>query len=359
MAGSSTPRRSEVQETARLKPAPPAGMGREPETPFDPAEALELFRVMSTIRAVELEIERLHRLGEMSGSFHSSLGQEACAAGVCAVLRRSDLATSTHRGHHHAIAKGVPPEAVFAELYGRVGGASGGRGGSMHIHHRASGFLGTSAIVGGGLPWAAGAGWARRVQGRDDISVGFTGDGAFAQGVFHEVLRLSQFWHAPCLFVCENNGFAHSMPSRQLFGEPGVIAEMVASTGMLSRLVDGRDVLEVRSVAEELIAQVRGGRPAFLECMVFRVRAHSVSDAEYRYRPRGSGEEWLNANDPIARLRQRLEPELADETAAIDSAVQKSVGAAREAAAAQAAQDPAAAFTEVYATKGLEYDGAT
>lgn len=311
---------------------------------------LELFRTMTLIRAVELEIERLHRLGEMSGSFHSSLGQEASAAGVCSLLRPTDIATSTHRGHHHAIAKGVPPEALFAELFGHSGGTSGGRGGSMHIHHRPSGFLGTNAIVGGGLPWAAGASWARRRKGGDDIGVAFTGDGAVAQGVFHEVLRLSQFWSAPCLFVCENNGFAHSMSSAGVFGPPGAIADMVAATGMLSRLADGRDVMAVRAVAAELVSEVRAGRPAFLECTVFRVKAHSVSDAEYRYRPKGSGEDWLAANDPIVRLRERLEPELSAELDAIELDVQETVGAARSAAAAQAPPDPAAAFSNVYAT---------
>jgi TPP-dependent pyruvate/acetoin dehydrogenase alpha subunit len=333
-----------------------AELGEIPTT-FDPAEALDLLRVMITIRAVELEIERLHRLGQMSGSFHSSLGQEAAAAGVCAALRSTDMVTSTHRGHHHAIAKGVPPAAVFAELYGHTGGASGGRGGSMHIHHAESGFLGTTAIVAGGVAWAAGAAWARRRQGRDDISVAFSGDGAFAQGAFHETLRLAQFWSSPCLFVCENNGLAHSMPSERLFGGPGAIAEIVGATGMLSVLVDGRDAVQVRGVAEALVSEVRTGRPAFLECTVFRVRAHSVSDAEYRYRPKGSGEEWMSANDPVARLRERLEPEYAAQAAAIETEVQNAIGLARETAAAQAMPDPDAAFTNVYATSGLSYRG--
>jgi TPP-dependent pyruvate/acetoin dehydrogenase alpha subunit len=325
----------------------------------DSSLALELFRVMTLIRAVELEIERLHRLGEMSGSFHSSLGQEAAAAGVCSLLRATDIATSTHRGHHHALAKGVPPEALFAELYGRVGGTSGGRGGSMHIHHRPSGFLGTSAIVGGGLAWAAGAAWARRRRGADDIAVAFTGDGAAAQGAFHEALRLSQFWNAPCLFVCENNGFAHSMSSARLFGPPGSIAELAASSGMPARLVDGRDVMEVRAMAEDLVGYVRAGRPAFLECTVYRVKAHSVSDAEYLYRPKGSGEDWLVANDPIVRLRESLEPERQGDLDAIEAEIQDAVGAARAAAAAQAPPEPSAAFANLYATSDLNLDAAT
>lgn len=337
--------------------------GRWPEASAageeNPSLALGLFRTMSLIRAFELEVERLHRLGEMSGSFHSSLGQEAPAAGVCSILRSTDIATSTHRGHHHAIAKGVPLQALFAELYGHSGGTSGGRGGSMHVHHRESGFLGTNAIVGGGLAWGAGASWARRRRGGDDIAVAFTGDGAVAQGAFHETIRLSQYWSAPCLFVCENNGFAHSMSSANLFGEPGAIADLVAATGMLSRVVDGRDVLAVHEVAEELIGLVREGRPAFLECTVYRVKAHSVSDAEYRYRPKGSGEDWLAANDPIARVRQRLEPEFAAELGTIDRDVQDIIGDAKGAAAAQPPADPATAFTNVYATAEFNPDAAT
>lgn len=324
------------------------------EAEADPALVLELYRTMTLIRAVELEIERLHRVGEMSGSFHSSLGQEAAAAGVCSLLQPSDIVTSTHRGHHHAIAKGVPLEALFAELYGHSGGTSGGRGGSMHLHHRASGFLGTNAIVGGGLAWAAGAAWARRRRGGDDIAVAFTGDGAVAQGAFHEIIRLAQYWSAPCLFVCENNGFAHSMSSSTLFGPPGAIAELVSATGMPARLVDGRNVLAVRQVAEELVTHVRAGRPAFIECTVYRVKAHSVSDAEYRYRPKGSGEDWLAANDPIARLRQALEHDRANELDAIELEVQEAVGAARAAAASQSPPDQASAFSNVYATAELD-----
>ena len=187
----------------------------------DPREPLELYRRMRLVRAVETEIESLHRHGRMSGSFHSSIGQEGCAVGVCAALRQTDIVTSTHRGHGHALAKGVPVGAILAELLGRSAGVSGGRGGSMHLHHRPSGFYGENAIVGGGLPWAAGAAWARRRRGGDDVAVAFIGDGAFAQGVTHETLLLARHWNSPCIVVCENNGLAHSMPAERLFGEYG------------------------------------------------------------------------------------------------------------------------------------------
>jgi TPP-dependent pyruvate/acetoin dehydrogenase alpha subunit len=262
----------------------------KPEPAATREHVLSLYRDMKLVRAVELAIESLHRRGKMSGSFHSSMGQEACAVGVCSALEPEDMVTSTHRGHGHAVAKGVPIEGIFAELHGRESGVSGGRGGSMHLHHRERGFLGENAIVGGGLPWAAGAAWARQRLGKKGIAVAFTGDGGAAEGVFHEVLLLSRFWGSPCLIVCENNGLAHSMPSDKLWGEPGSIARMVAATGVESRVVDGRDELAVRDAAEELLDHVRGGHPAFMECAVFRVRPHSIADPDYRYRPKNAGD---------------------------------------------------------------------
>jgi TPP-dependent pyruvate/acetoin dehydrogenase alpha subunit len=265
------------------------------------------------------------------------------------------MVTSTHRGHGHAIAKGVPIMEIFGELLNRAGGTSGGRGGSMHLHHRKSGFLGENAIVAGGLPWAAGAAWARRRLGGDEIAVAFTGDGAAAQGVFHETLRLSQFWNSPCMFVCENNGLAHSMSTDEVFGQAGTITKMVAATGMLSRFVDGRDVLAVRSASEVLVSEVRKGRPAFLECAVFRVRAHSLSDPEYRYRAKDSGTRWLESNDPIVRLREKLGP---SDLARIDAEVDQQVAEARAEAQAMEPALPASALNVVYATPGLGANGA-
>lgn len=316
--------------------------------------ALEMYRTMRLIREVELAIELMHKRGRMTGSFHSSMGQEACAAGVCAALEPEDMVTSTHRGHGHAVAKGVPIVGIFAELLGRVTGVSGGRGGSMHLHHRASGFLGESAIVGGGLPWAAGAAWARKRLGKPGVAVAFTGDGGVAEGVFHEVLLLARFWKSPCLIVCENNGLAHSMPSDRLFGDAGAITDMVAATGVRARLVDGRDALGVKAATDEMLETVRAGEPAFLECAVFRVRPHSIADPDYRYRAKGAGDEWLRTNDPIVNLAQALEPVASDQVKAIDDEVTSSVGAALE-EAEQAAQTPAAhARVNIYATEELE-----
>lgn len=322
------------------------------------ALALALYRGMRMVREVELTIENMHKLGRMSGSFHSSLGQEACAVGVCSVLRQSDLVTSTHRGHGHAIAKGVPIRAIFAELLGRESGVSGGRGGSMHLHHRKIGFYGETAIVGGGLPWAAGAGWARRRKGRDDVAVAFMGDGAFAQGVTHETLLLARHWSSPCLIVCENNCFAHSMSSLELFGEYGALADRVAATGITAGYVDGRDVVAVAREADALVTDIRrSGQPAFLECGVYRVRPHSVSDADYRYRARDAGTDWLASNDPIARLRSNLGRGLASELDRVDIEVRELVSSAFAEAESDTPTLAEAARSNVYSTPGLDPDG--
>jgi TPP-dependent pyruvate/acetoin dehydrogenase alpha subunit len=323
-----------------------------PVPPEKAPEALELYRKMLLVRAVELGIESMHKRGRMSGSFHSSMGQEACAVGVCAALELHDMVTSTHRGHGHAVAKGVPIGGIFAELFGRTTGVSGGRGGSMHLHHKESGFLGENAIVGGGLPWAAGAAWARKRLGKPGVAVAFTGDGGAAEGVFHEVLLLSRFWGSPCLIVCENNGLAHSMPADRLWGEAGSIARMVEATGVESRAVDGRDVRAVHAAAQELLVHVRAGQPAFMECIVFRVRPHSLSDPDYRYRPSDAGAEWMKTNDPIENLRRALGSN--GDVERIDAEVAAEVEAALAAAEA-AEQTPASnALANRYATPDLE-----
>ena len=274
--------------------------------------------------------------------------------GVCAALRPTDIVTSTHRGHGHAVAKGVPIAAIFAELFGRISGVSGGRGGSMHLHHRESGFYGQNAIVGGGIPWAAGAAWARRRRGGDDVAVAFIGDGAFAQGATHETLLLARHWGTPCIVVCENNGLAHSMSAEKLFGDYGNLASIVAATGMESRYVDGRDVLAVVEVMNTLVERARvEGQAAFLECGVYRVKPHSLSDPDYRYRERGAGEAWLTLNDPIVLLRSKLETDHREELDAIDSDVETLVHDAVAAAEAAPPTPAHAAMANVYATPEL------
>ena len=290
---------------------------------------LHLYRLMRLIRDFENRVEQLHIGGRLRGSFHSSVGQESSAAGVCAVLKPEDVVTTTHRGHGHALAKGVPSRLIMAELFGKATGTSGGRGGSMHLHHKPSGFLGQNAIVGGGMPWAAGAAWARRQMGFEQaIGVSFTGDGAFGQGVFYETIRLAVLWSSPCLFVCENNELAHSMPTSVIAGEPGSIAAAVSGLGIQAAYVDGRDPVDVLDAAGKMVEVARSGRPVFLECRVFRVRPHSLSDPDYRYRERDAGEQWLKMSDPLRLLRNGLTPKLQSELDEIDAAITSEIDSA-------------------------------
>jgi TPP-dependent pyruvate/acetoin dehydrogenase alpha subunit len=310
----------------------------------------QLFALMLLIRDVEAAIERTHRTAKITGSFHSSLGQESVAAGVSLALRDDDIVTSNHRGHGHAVGKGVTAEKVIAEMFRRTNGSSGGRGGSMHIHDRGVGFYGETAIVGGGLGWAAGAAWARRRRGEDSIAVTYAGDGAFANGVFAEAIRVSDFWDSPCLFVCENNGWAHSMPSERMFGPAGSIARVVEAMNVRSDFIDGRDAVEVYEKARELVDYVRSGRTAFLEVAVYRVKPHSVNDADYRYRPKHEGSEWLSEFDPIESVRPRVSPSRQQQ---IIAAVEAVVAEALDAASAGSAPDAEDALRGIYATEGL------
>jgi TPP-dependent pyruvate/acetoin dehydrogenase alpha subunit len=325
-----------------------------PESETLPTREEQLFALMLLIREVEASIERSHRTGRISGSFHSSLGQESCAAGVCLALRSDDIVTSNHRGHGHAIAKGVSPESVIAEMFRRTNGASGGRGGSMHIHDRAVGFYGETAIVAGGLSWAAGAAWGRRRLGQDSMAVAFAGDGAFANGAYAESIRVANFWQSPCLFVCENNGWAHSMESDRVFRGPGAIARIVEAMDVRADWVDGRDPVKVNAVAEELIGYVREGHTALLEVDVYRVKAHSVNDADYRYRPKDAGVEWLKENDPVEAVRPAVSKE---SQARIESAVEEAVSFALRAALEGDEPPPEDALRGVYSSRELSWHG--
>ena len=179
------------------------------------------------------------------------------------------------------------------------------------------------------MPWAAGAAWAKRRMGSEQaIGVSFTGDGAFGQGVFYETIRLAALWSSPCLFVCENNELAHSMPSSVIAGEPGSIAAAVSGLGIEATYVDGRDPVDVLDSTEKMVEIARSGQPVFLECRVFRVRPHSLSDPDYRYRERDAGEQWLKVSDPLRLLRDRLAHELQSELAEIDAEIASEIDSA-------------------------------
>src|SRR5438270_8113922 len=201
-------------------------------------QLLSLYRQMVLIRRCEEQLARAHQRGLIHGACHTYVGQEAVAVGVCAHLGREDVVFSTHRGHGHALAKGVPPQQLFAELFGRATGCSQGRGGSMHLFAPEVGLMGTSGIVGPCILQAAGAGYSFKLLGVDRVGVAFFGDGAVNNGAFHEGLNLAAIWKLPVLFVCENNQYATEVPFRYAAGNPSV-ANRGAAYGMPGVAVDG------------------------------------------------------------------------------------------------------------------------
>lgn len=267
-------------------------------------DALALYRTMVRIRRFEERVEQLFLAGKLPGFVHLSIGQEAVPAGVCAHLRSDDYVTSTHRGHGHAIAKGVDVGAMMAELYGKRTGSCRGKGGSMHIFDYGLGMLGANGIVGAGIPIAAGAALAVRLLGQDRVAVAFLGDGAVSRGPFHETLNLAGLWKLPVVFVVEQNAFASTTRYEEAHAFPSV-AGFAWGYGLDAQLVDGNDVEAVYEAAGELVARARDGRgPGLLEAVTYRLRGHYVGDPQ-QYRTREEVQA-AQARDPIRRCRAVL-----------------------------------------------------
>jgi 2-oxoisovalerate dehydrogenase E1 component len=266
---------------------------------------VSLYRTMLSIRRCEEELVRAHGMGLIPGPCHTYIGEEAVASGVCSVLRPDDAVFSTHRGHGHAVAKGVPPAEVIAELFGRATGCSGGRGGSMHLFKPEVGLLGTSGIVGPCILQAAGAAYAFKLLRTDRVAVAFFGDGASQNGAFHEGLNQAAIWDLPALFVCENNLFATEVPLSAATRNPD-IASRAAAYGMPGIAVDGNDVLAVHAAARTAAERARAGKgPTLIECRTYRTRAHAEGMRDDGYRTREEVERW-KARDPIALLRGKI-----------------------------------------------------
>ena len=286
---------------------------------------LSLYREMLLIRRTEEQLARAYQGGSIPGACHTYVGQEAVAVGVCAHLRGDDVVFSTHRGHGHALAKGVPPREVAAELFGRATGCSRGRGGSMHLFSPEVGLMGTTGIVGPNILQATGAGYSFRLLKSDRVSVGFFGDGAVNNGAFHEGLNLAAIWDLPVIYVCENNLYATEVPFAYATRNTDV-AERARTYGMPGVAVDGNDVLAIHEAAGEAVRRARAGRgPTLLECRTYRTRPHAEGMRDAGYRTQDEVDEW-KTRDPIASLGVRL---LANGTASEDelSAVEEEVKA--------------------------------
>jgi TPP-dependent pyruvate/acetoin dehydrogenase alpha subunit len=271
----------------------------------DPATAIELFARMALIREFETRVNRLFLQGRIPGTIHLSLGQEACAVGATAALRRDDWITITHRGHGQALAKGVSPRAMMAELFARETGCCRGRGGSLHVGDVSVGALPAIAIVGASVPIAAGLAFAFRERGEDRVALCFLGDGAMTEGDTHEGLNLAALWQLPVVYVCENNLYSVSTPvERQM--RMTRLSDRAAAYGMTAGRVDGNDVVAVRAATLEAVQRARaGGGPSFVECLTYRQGGHKRDDPG-TYRPRDEVEQWLR-RDPLDRVRAALE----------------------------------------------------
>ena len=303
-------------ETGTSTPRPDRAAPARP--PAAPEHDLQLLREMLRIRRFEEKCAELYSGGRIRGFLHLYIGEEAVAVGVMQVLGPEDAIVATYREHGHALARGIPMDRLMAEMYGKQEGCSRGRGGSMHVFDAGTRFYGGNAIVGGGLPLAVGLALADRLQGRSRVTACFFGDGAVAEGEFHESLNLAVLWRLPVLFLCENNLYAMGTRIERAQSQTDLTAKARAYR-LPADAVDGMDVTAVEAAARDAADAVRrGDGPRFLDIRTYRFRAHSMFDAEL-YRDRAEVEEWRR-RDPIAALTGRLEAQ-GVATGALDASV--------------------------------------
>src|ERR1700677_1653151 len=308
---------------------------------ISPELLLAYYKKLLELRLFELKVQELYRNGRLPGFVHLYVGEEAVAVGVCSNLENADLIFSTHRGHGHALAKGVPAGVVLAELWGKTTGSSGGRGGSMHMYAPEYGFMGTNGIVGAPIPLATGAALSAKPRKRGQVVVCFFGDGAVNSGSFHESVNLGAVWDLPVVYVCENNLYATEMAFQRATKNTSV-ASRAAAYGMSGVAVDGQDVVAVHEVASEAICRAReDGGPTLIECKTYRYVGHHEGDPGTDYRTRGGVQHWKQ-QDPVKLARKRLLDAGVDEAKlqAVDLEVEKLIDQAVE--FAEKSPEPAA-----------------
>ena len=299
----------------------------EPPLTSLPRETLlDLYRQMQLIRRFEEGAALAYQRRKIGGFLHLYIGEEACAVGAIATLLPQDTIVASYREHGHALARGLDPKAVMAELYGRSTGVSGGKGGSMHLFDVTRGFLGGYAIVAGQMPIAVGLGYAAKHQNTGGVCLCFFGDGAVNEGEFHEALNLASLWQVPTVFICENNlyGMGTALNRHSAVTQ---IHQRADAYNMPSEQCDGMDVLAVYESVKRAVDRARAGDgPSFIEAMTYRFRAHSMADPEL-YRTKEEVARW-RLRDPIPRLKsQMMEWELAQEEdfSQIEAAVEQTV----------------------------------
>ncbi|MFE0918527.1 MULTISPECIES: pyruvate dehydrogenase (acetyl-transferring) E1 component subunit alpha [Streptomyces] len=300
-----------VARSSRVRTSPPTrkGAGKATRASSNGSDATfrhrsDLLETMLRIRRFEERCVELYSATKIRGFVHLYIGEEAVAVGVNEALTPEDAVVATYREHGHALARGITAEAVMAEMYGRTTGCSGGRGGSMHLFDAGRRFYGGNAIVAGGLPLAAGLALADRMRGENRVTCCFFGDGAFAEGEFHETANLAALWNLPVLFVCENNLYAMGTALERHQARTD-LALRATSYGMVAWSVDGMDVEAVEQAARRAVEGIRTGTgPHFLELRTYRFRAHSMYDPD-RYRDKAEVERW-KSRDPITLLMDRM-----------------------------------------------------
>ncbi|HEV2635701.1 MAG TPA: thiamine pyrophosphate-dependent dehydrogenase E1 component subunit alpha [Actinocrinis sp.] len=309
------------------------------------ATVADRYRMLRLIRGFEEQAIELVREGVIVGGIHPYIGQEAVAVGVCAALRADDQITSTHRGHGHVLAKGADPDRMLAELAGRTEGLNRGRGGSMHAADLSLGILGANGIVGAGAPIAVGAAWAAKQADGDRVAVSFFGDGALNQGVLLESLNLAAIWRLPVVFVCEDNGYATTLPAS--FAVAGGALARAAAFGIPAVDVDGMDTEAVLAAAAPAVARARvGDGPSFLVCRTYRFEGHHTMERRMKVAYRGADEiaRWRE-RDPLPRAAALLP---ASHASVINAEVAALLAQARAFALAGEHPDPATACDFLY-----------
>ena len=266
----------------------------------------DLLRQMLLIRRFEEKAAEMYMRGKIGGFLHLYIGEEAVAVGSISTLKPQDYIVSHYREHGHALARGIEPRRVMAELFGRSTGTSKGKGGSMHLFDAERGFLGGYAIVGGMMPIAVGLGLAAQQQGNDSVTLCFFGDGAVNEGEFHESLNLAALWNLPVVFLCENNGYGMGSPIQDTFAGTDIFRFAPVYGMNTPGKIDGMDVFEVMEATREAVDRARKGQgPTFIEVMTYRFRGHSMADPMV-YRKKTEEEEWRNKG-PIIRMKRHME----------------------------------------------------
>ncbi len=274
----------------------------------------DLLRQMLLIRRFEEKAAEMYMRGKIGGFLHLYIGEEAMAVGSISTLKPQDYIVSHYREHGHALARGIEPRRIMAELFGRSTGTSKGKGGSMHLFDAQRGFLGGYAIVGGMMPIAVGLGLAAQQQGNDSVTLCFFGDGAVNEGEFHESLNLAALWNLPVVFFCENNGYGMGSPISDTFAGTDIFRFAPVYGINTPGKIDGMDVFEVMEATSEAVDRARKGQgPTFIEAISYRFRGHSMADPMV-YRKKTEEEEWRNKG-PIVRMKRHMEElGLLDET---------------------------------------------